>query len=54
MKRNNKQQNRNSKGRFNIHSTLRVSGAPTQIAATNTESEGKNGRKALQIRGKKL
>jgi len=36
-----------------IHSTLRASGAPAhiaaKIAATNTDSRGKNGRKALQI-----
>jgi len=37
-----------------IVSTLKASGAPAQIAATNTDRGGKNGRITLQIRGKNL
>lgn len=33
---------------------LMASGAPTQKAVTNTDSGGKNGRIASQIRGKNL
>lgn len=35
-------------------STLMASGAPTQHAVTRTDKGGKNGRMALEIRGKSL